>query len=184
MTNMEMGTPVKASVIIVMGVAGSGKTTIGELLAKLLHLPFFDADDFHPEANREKLADDLPLNDADREPWLELLVDRIRQWGGSSGAVLACSALKHSYRSQFRRAASDVSFIFLHGDPALIADRLHKRASQGDHIISDFESILRGQYRDLELPTDALRVDIDQTPEQIVNDIVAALSTQLPTTNN
>lgn len=163
-------------VIIVMGVTGSGKTTIGELLAERLQLPFYDADDFHPESNREKLADDIPLDDQDREPWLAELTSHIKKWANADGAVLACSALKHTYRSRFRHATDNIQFIFLHGDPALIAQRLKIRAIAEDHVVKEFEDILRGQFRDLEIPTDALRVDIDQSPEEITDDIIQALA--------
>lgn len=177
MTNESTPSP-QAPVIVIMGVTGSGKTTVGEMLAKRLELPFHDADDFHSEENREKLAEDVPLSDADREPWLDMLVSKVTEWAAGGGAVLACSALKHSYRSRFRRAALTVKFVFLDGDPTLIVARLRERADQGDHVISNFEAILLGQYRDLEIPTDALRVAIHQTPEQIVADIVEALAAQ------
>ncbi len=165
-----------AAVIIVMGVTGSGKTTVGNLLATRIGLPFYDADDFHSDANQQKLADDIPLNDADREPWLAYLVSQIKTWSENGGAVLACSALKHGYRSRFRKAADNVHFVFLHGDPAIIAERLRGRAARGEHVISDFEAILLGQYRDLEVPSDAFRVDINQTPENILDAIVSGLS--------
>lgn len=166
----------EAPVIVVMGVTGSGKTTVGRLLARRLGLPFYDADDFHSVSSLEKLAADIPLDDADREPWLNELASKIRVWSATSGAVLACSSLKHSYRNRFRRAKDDVRFVFLHGDPKLIAQRLEKRAREENHIIKDFEDILIGQYRDLEMPTDALKVDINQAPAEIVDDITRALS--------
>ncbi len=158
-----------------MGVTGSGKTTIGKLLAQRAGLPFYDADDFHSPSNLEKLASDIPLNDADREPWLDELTRCISQWGHTSGAVLACSALKHSYRKRFRAAARDVRFVFLNGNPELIAERVAERAVNEEHVVRDFAAILAGQFRDLEVPKDALRVDVHQTPEQIVDQILAAL---------
>src|SRR5688500_10102545 len=84
-------------IIIVMGVTGSGKTTLGRALAERLNLPFYDADDFHPDANREKLRNNIPLDDHDRWPWLKVLAQKLIEWERTGGAVLACSALKKSY---------------------------------------------------------------------------------------
>lgn len=160
-----------------MGVTGSGKTTIGEGLARRLGLPFYDADDFHPAANLAKLSRDIPLTDADRQPWLDSLSAGVREWSAHRGAVLACSALKHAFRSQLRRASGGgVRFIFLTGDHRVIASRIQHRSAQGEHTVKDFVKILDGQFRDLEPPTDAIQVDIEQTPEAIVNEILSQLS--------
>src|SRR5690349_20486810 len=113
-----------APVIVVMGVTGSGRSTVGALLADRLQLPFFDADDYHTGDSKEELASDIPLNDADRKPWLAELSRHMHAWSESEGAVLACSALKHKYRSTFRAAAPAIQFVFLNGDPALIAARI------------------------------------------------------------
>ena len=164
-----------APVIVVMGVTGSGKTTVGTLLAERLKIPFHDADNFHPPSNQEKLRSDIPLNDADREPWLAELAANMRAWAAHEGAVLACSALKHRYRSTFRAAAPQVKFIFLDGDPELIAARVKKRSETEDHVIRDFVKILEGQFRDLEIPTSAMRVDIHQSPAEIVDEILTML---------
>ena len=86
------------TVYIIFGVSGSGKTTIGQLLAKKLNIPFYDADDYHPVSNIEKMASGKPLNDNDREPWLGLIAMEIKKWKTQEGAVLACSALKEKYR--------------------------------------------------------------------------------------
>lgn len=170
-TSSELRKPV----YIVMGVTGSGKTTIGKLLAKHVGLPFYDADDFHTMQNLKKLANDIPLDDADREPWLQSLADKISEWSRKDGAVLACSALKHSYRSRFRHASPSVHFVYLTGDPRLIAQRLVKRATEGGHVVKDFDQILRGQYRDLEIPSSALQVDITPTPDVIVDNIIGEI---------
>jgi carbohydrate kinase (thermoresistant glucokinase family) len=164
-----------APIYVVMGVTGSGKTTIGEKLAARLGIPFHDADDFHSDANMRKLANDIPLNDADREPWLENLARHIAKWSQADGAVLACSALKHAYRSKFRHAAQTIHFIFLTGDPGIIAKRLEERGTEGEHVVKDFHAILEGQFRDLEVPSSALTVDIAQTPEEMVKEIMGKL---------
>lgn len=159
-----------------MGVTGSGKTTIGRLLANRLDLPFYDADDFHSPENLRKLSHDIPLNDADRQPWLDSLSAGLRQWSAQRGAVLACSALKHAYRSQLRRAGgSGVKVIFLTGNHQVIASRIQHRSALGDHAVKDFVKILDAQFRDLEPPTDAIQVDIEQTPAAIVTEILSHL---------
>jgi gluconokinase len=155
-------------IVIVMGVVGSGKTTIGKLLAAQLGWQFADADDFHPQANIEKIRHGISLTDEDRKPWLESLHSAIIQWiSGQRSVVLACSALKGSYRAELQ-ADSEVRFVYLKGSAALIAQRLHERHG---HFAN--ESILAGQFADLEEPTsaDALVVDISGTPAQIVAEI-------------
>lgn len=168
--------PCNHPVYIVMGVSGSGKTTIGRLLAQRLNIPFYDADDFHPPANLAKLQTGIALSETDREPWLKDLSSHITQWAQSSGAVLACSALKHTYRSLFRKAAPTTHFIYLTGSPELITQRLHRRSADGDHLISDYQQILRDQFHKLETPTNAFAVNIDQPPKQIVDGIVAKIN--------
>jgi gluconokinase len=153
-------------IVILMGVVGSGKTTIGKLLAAQLGWEFADADDFHPQANIDKIRQGISLTDEDREPWLERLQSAIVQWiTGHRSAVLACSALKVSYRTELQ-VNSEVRFVYLKGSAALIAQRLHERHG---HFAN--ESILTGQFADLEEPADALTVDISGTPEQIVAEI-------------
>lgn len=162
-------------VVIVMGVAGSGKTTVGKLLATRLKMPFYDADDFHSAHNRQKLSHDEPLTDEDRAPWLDELARQIRRWSLRSGAVLACSALKHSYRKKLRSAATCVKFVFLDGDADLIVRRLTRRAQRENHIVKNFRAILEGQFHDLEIPHDAIQVRVDQPPDQIVDEILLAV---------
>lgn len=152
-----------------MGVVGSGKTTIGALLAQKLEWEFADADDFHPAENIRKISHGVPLTDADRAPWLAAMRSAIQQWQNEGkNVILACSALKHFYREELR--AGDVRFVYLRGDAALIAQRLHAR--QG-HFATD--SILESQFSDLEEPHDALAVSIAQIPEAIVAEIIDKL---------
>jgi len=148
-------------VLVLMGVVGSGKTTVGKLLAHELGWKFADADDFHPRANVDKIRRGIPLDDCDRVPWLSALHDAIEQWNESQqNVVLACSALKQSYRNKLR--AGSVHFVYLKGSQQLIASLLRSR--QG-HFAS--ESILASQFADLEEPDDAITVGVDQTPEAI-----------------
>lgn len=156
-------------VLVLMGVVGSGKTTVGKLLAHELGWKFADADDFHPRANVDKIRRGIPLDDCDRVPWLSALHDAIEQWNESQqNVVLACSALKQSYRNKLR--AGWVHFVYLKGSQQLIASRLRSR--QG-HFAS--ESILASQFADLEEPADAITVGVDQTPEAIAAKIRAQL---------
>jgi len=142
-------------ILVLMGVCGCGKTTVGEALAAALGWPFFDADDFHPPANVAKMASGHPLDDADRWPWLDRIADEMRHILARSGhAVLACSALKEAYRVRLKRAG-DVRIVYLKGDEATIAARLAAR--QHKYMPA---SLLASQFAALEEPTDALVVDI------------------------
>ena len=157
-------------IIVVMGVTGSGKTTIGTLLAARLAWLFADADDFHSAANKEKMRKGIPLADADRLPWLAAMHEQIAKWIASKqNAVLACSALKHSYRQQLWNGP-EVKFVYLRGSYEFIAERL--RARKG-HFAD--EHILAGQFADLEEPSDALVVDISASPDEIVAEICRRL---------
>lgn len=150
-------------VVIVMGVSGAGKTTIGRLLAEQVQWQFADADDFHPSANVEKIRNGIALNDADREPWLASLRLAVSNWiAQKRSAVLACSALKQSYRHELQ-VGPEVRFVYLKGSPELIAERL--RARQG-HFAN--EQILASQIDVLEEPEGAIVVDISESPERIV----------------
>ena len=156
-------------VIILMGVAGSGKTTIGRALAEALGWQFHDADDFHSSANKQKMAAGQALTDQDRRPWLNQLAGRIGRWSElSTGSVLACSALKASYRSLLtaRIDAEQVVYIHLRGPKALIARRLARRQA---HYMPP--ELLDSQYEILEQPGDALMVDISDSPAEIVSEI-------------
>jgi gluconokinase len=157
-------------VIVVMGVTGSGKTTIGDLLARRLGWEFADADDFHSPANKERMHKGIPLSDADRLPWLATIHDQIAKWLAlKQNVVLACSALKQSYR-QLLWTGPEVQFVYLKGSYELIAERL--RARKG-HFAD--EHILAGQFADLEEPSDAVTVDIGASPEEIVDEICRRL---------
>lgn len=153
-------------IVIVMGVVGAGKTTIGSVLAEELGWEFADADNFHPATNVEKIRKGIALTDADRAPWLELLADAIRGWINSGkNVVLACSALKRKYRQKLA-VGPEVRFIYLKGSATLIAERLHARHG---HFAG--EAILASQVADLEEPKSAITVDIRPTPAQIVKQI-------------
>jgi gluconokinase len=153
-------------IAIMMGVTGSGKTTVGKLLADEFGWQFVDADDFHPPANVEKMRSGIPLTDEDRRPWLAQLRSQIQLWiTQHRNVVLACSALKKSYREDLQ-AGPDVRFVYLKGSAELIGERL--RARHG-HFAGT--QILAGQFADLEEPTDAVTVDISATPDQIVGEI-------------
>lgn len=153
-------------IVIVMGVVGAGKTTVGRMLADQLGWQFADADDFHPQSNVEKIRHGIALTDADRQPWLMRLQEAIAGWFQSdTNVVLACSALKEKYR-QVLDVGPEVRFVYLKGSASLIAERLHSR--QG-HFAN--EQILASQFGDLEEPSSAVVVDISGTPSEIVADI-------------
>jgi gluconokinase len=153
-------------IVIVMGVVGSGKTTVGRLLAEQLGWEFADADDFHSPVNVEKIRKGIGLTDTDREPWLQNLRAAILQWiAEQHSVVLACSALKRSYRSQLE-AGPEVRFVYLKGSASLIASRLKKRRG---HFAN--EQILASQLSDLEEPGNAVTVGMAGTPLEIVKEI-------------
>jgi gluconokinase len=159
--------------VVLMGVSGSGKTTIGTLLAERLGSVFADADDYHPLANKQKMAAGQPLNDQDRQPWLEELNRLLRSWfeAGKSG-VLACSALKASYRATLQAGmpAGAVSFVLLDGSKELLAARLSERKHE---FMS--AKLLESQLATLEVPEDALRIVNDRSPKEIVDHILAQI---------
>ncbi len=156
-------------ILILMGVVGSGKTTVGNLLAGKLGWEFADADDFHPPENIRKIRQGIALTDSDRMPWLAGLRGAIERWHAEGkNVVLACSALKHAYRQELGVGA--VKFVYLKGDPQLISQRLHARRG---HFASD--SILDSQLADLEEPKDAVVVSIAQTPGAIAAEIIDKL---------
>ncbi len=158
-------------IVIVMGVVGSGKTTVGRLLADQLGWEFSDADDFHPCLNVEKIRQGIGLNDQDRRPWLQALHQAIARWiGEDKNVVLACSALKRSYRQELE-VGPEVRFVYLKGSAELIAERLCVR--KGHYANAQ---ILASQFADLEEPDGALTVAISATPSQIVAEIRKKLS--------
>jgi gluconokinase len=150
-------------IIIIMGVAGSGKTTIGSLLAKELGWQFYDADDFHSEANRTKMLQGIALTDEDRASWLlslkDLIVQNIQQ---NRQAVLACSALKNSYRDMLK-VNEQVKFVYLQGTYEQIKTRLNNRTG---HYMS--AGMLDSQFQTLEEPQDIFTIDITNTPQDIL----------------
>ena len=153
--------------IVLMGVAGSGKTTIGRELCEELGWKFYDADDFHPPANVERMARGVALTDADRQPWLETLRELIRAClERGESAVLACSALKASYR-EYLLLDERVKLVYLKGDFKLIQERL---AARTGHFMKP--GMLDGQFAALEEPgAEELHVNIDATPHEIVRAI-------------
>ncbi|WP_437726155.1 gluconokinase [Sorangium sp. So ce861] len=158
-------------IVVVMGVSGAGKTTVGVRLARDLGWEFLDADDLHPAANIEKMRSGKPLDDRDRAPWLAALSARIRQLlEVGRDAVIACSALKAAYRAQLLVDPARMRLVHLTGDPALIAARL---AARTDHFMPP--GLLATQLAALEPPEDAIRVDIDGTPEEIAAAVRRAL---------
>lgn len=158
-------------IVIVMGVVGAGKTTIGTLLASELGWDFADADDFHPQSNVDKIRRGIPLSDQDREPWLDRLREAITIWiETGKSVVLACSALKRAYRAKLS-VGGQVRFVYLRGNANLIRDRLRSRHG---HFAG--ESILASQLADLEEPGTAIAVDIQDAPQQITAQIRRALA--------
>ncbi len=163
------GSPPQA--LILRGVSGCGKTSVGWLLAQILNCPFFDGDDFHPPENVEKMATGNPLNDADRTPWLANLHDLIAgHLAEGKSMLLACSALKQIYRDQLAEGNPGTEFIYLKGDFNLIFERMQTRA--GHYMKAD---MLRSQFEALEVPGDALVVDIGQNLDRITEEIIIQL---------
>jgi gluconokinase len=160
-------------IVVVFGVSGAGKTTIGKLLAEQLGWTFYEADDFHPPANIEKMQRGRPLTDKDRRPWLERLREQItRSFGAKENAVLTCSALKRVYRERLR-INDTVRFVFLRGGYALIEKQLSHRRG---HFMNT--ALLKSQFADLEEPgpdEDALTIDLRRTPQELVEEIKAKL---------
>ena len=149
-----------------MGPAGSGKTTVGELLAAQLKWEFADGDNFHSPANISKMSRGIPLHDEDRIPWLNSIREAMSQWEARGrNIVLACSALKRSYR-ELLQINSNVELVYLKGSYELLRERLRSRKG---HYAG--EQILAGQFADLEEPADAITIDAAQSPEQIVAEI-------------
>ena len=155
---------------VVFGVSGCGKSTVGKQLADHLGIPFYDADDFHPQENIDKMSQGIALNDHDREGWLDILSLNMEQWQKSSGAVLACSALKEKYRGKLSARVKNPHWIYLKGSYELIETRLNKRSG---HYMGS--RLLRSQFDALEEPLYGLVIDIEQSPEQIIEQIISTL---------
>jgi gluconokinase len=156
-------------IVIVFGVSGAGKTTIGKLLAEQLGWRFYEGDDFHPRANIDKMRRGRPLTDKDRWPWLERLREQIKRClAAKENAVLACSALKLAYRDRLR-VGEEVKFVFLKGDYALVEKQLHRRRG---HFMNP--ALLRSQFADLEEPQppeQVLTIELGRTPQELVEEI-------------
>jgi gluconokinase len=160
-------------IVIIYGVSGAGKTTIGRLLARELGWHFVEADDFHPAANIEKMHSGRPLTDEDRWPWLDRLRKQIkRSLVARENSVVACSALKRAYRERLR-VRGEVKFVFLRGDYALIEAQLSQRRG---HFMNP--ALLRSQFADLEEPKtdeDVLTIELGRTPQELVEEIKTKL---------
>ena len=156
-------------VIIVMGVSGAGKSTVAQALAQELNMRYFDADDFHSDVNKAKMARGEPLTDADREPWLNSLADAVNQWQKEQGAVLACSALKESYRQRLMGDSEAVRLVYLKASYDEIYQRMEQR--QNHYMKAD---MLKSQFATLEEPADAIVVNANLSIAKIVECIVAS----------
>ena len=155
-------------IVVLMGVTGSGKTTVGKELAGQLGWTFLDADDYHPAANVEKMRRGVPLTDEDRRPWLEALRRRVDEaCARAEDVVLACSALKHAYQEYLQHdAVGQVHYVHLRGAEALIAARL---AARKGHYMNP--TLLHSQFEALEPPGDALQIDVTPAPNVIAAEI-------------
>jgi gluconokinase len=158
-------------IILVMGVAGAGKTTVGRRLAGVLGFEFADADSFHTPASVEKMRRGVPLDDADRAPWLASLAAAVDTWlDAGEDVVLACSALKSAYREQLLRDRSRMAIVYLEVPPGVARARLDARAG---HFMPS--RLVDSQFQTLEAPMDALRVDATQPLRIVVQQLVEAL---------
>jgi len=154
-------------IVVLMGVSGSGKTTIGQRLAQGLGWRFIEGDEYHPPANVKKMAAGIPLEDEDRWPWLDALNRRIR---GERNAIVTCSALKESYRQRLLAGIADARVVYLHAPKALIA----KRVASRKHKFMP-ASLLESQFATLEPPTDAIDIDVSSDVEDSIDAIMQAL---------
>jgi gluconokinase len=155
--------------VVVMGVSGTGKSTVGAALAGALGVPFVEGDDLHPAANVAKMAAGIPLTDADREPWLDLIAAQLVR-----PVVVACSALKRAYRDRLREAAPDLALVYLHGTAQLLAARMEGREG---HFMPT--ALLQSQLDALEEPApdeDPIPMDVALRPDEIVELVVGRLS--------
>jgi gluconokinase len=166
--------PLASAIVIVMGVAGAGKTTVGQALAKTIGAEFADADQFHSDDNKRKMAAGIPLTDADRMPWLNAMRDAIVQWSSrGQSAVLACSALKQSYRELLKSGAPETWIVYLRVDEEVVRRRLESRS---DHYMKS--NMIPSQFETLEEPSGDQAVIVDAT--QPVDRVVALICETLP----
>ena len=158
-------------IVILMGVSGVGKTTIGKILSEKLGWPLFDADEFHSPASIEKMRNGIPLEDADRWPWLDRMNAMLTEKEGHGASVLlACSALKQVYRDRLAKGVTDLRWVYLKGSFDLIQGRLEAR--KGHYMKA---GLLESQFATLEEPADALTIDISDTPVAIADSILGRL---------
>jgi beta-N-acetylhexosaminidase len=158
--------------IVVMGVSGSGKSTVGERLADALQVPFVDGDDLHPDANKAKMAGGTPLEDADRWPWLALVGEAMAQ--SPDGIVVACSALKRTYRDAIRAKAPDALFVYLEGSVELLRERIGNRIG---HFMP--AALLDSQLATLEVPAAderAITTDVAAALDETISSLVARIT--------
>lgn len=159
------------SVLILMGVSGTGKSTIGQALSEKLNWPYFEGDKFHSPANVEKMRAGIPLNDDDRGPWLLSIRTAIEEHLASAGsAIFACSALKASYREILQKEDKRIKFIFLHASYELILSRMNSR--KHEYMPA---SLLKSQFETLEEPKNAIKVSVNQAVDKIVEEILEKL---------
>ncbi len=158
-------------IVVLMGVSGVGKTTVGRILSGKLGWPLFDADEFHSALSIEKMRNGIPLEDADRWPWLDRMNAMLREREGRGESVLlACSALKQVYRDRLSKGTADLRWIYLKGAFELIRERLEAR--KGHYMKA---GLLESQFAALEEPGDALNIDVDDTPHAIADSILRRL---------
>lgn len=160
-------------ILILMGVSGVGKTTIGKLLSARTEWPFEDADDYHSEENKRKMAAGIPLTDADRAPWLKALHERMQEYRNKGeNAIFACSALKEEYRKVLSEGfvPNEMRFVYLYAPASVIAERMKRR-----HHPYMKPELLQSQIATLEEPADGWRVSVEGTEEQAVQEILARL---------
>jgi gluconokinase len=158
-------------IVVLMGVSGAGKTAVGELLAKRLGWPLVDGDDLHPASNISKMTAGVPLTDEDRLPWLQKIRDAIVEHAGSGrSAIVACSALKRTYRKFLLQGQPDTRLVYLRGPPVVLERRLGERRG---HFFDP--NLLASQLETMEEPKDAVVVDVDAELEAVVDSVATAL---------
>jgi carbohydrate kinase (thermoresistant glucokinase family) len=157
-------------IIVIMGVAGCGKSTIGKLLAERISLPFIEADDFHSKENVLKMSSGIPLNDEDRYPWLQSLSHEL-QLHEKTGAVLACSALKENYRQILQKELNEkITWIYLEGTETILQERMKNRTG---HFMPG--KLLQSQLAAMEKPDYAYCISVEKDPETIINEILKSI---------
>ncbi|WP_180966971.1 gluconokinase [Cohaesibacter celericrescens] len=165
-------------IIVVMGISGTGKSTLGRQIAEHLGVPFVEGDDFHSPQNVSKMAAGQPLTNEDRQPWLASLASAMSDWASKNETrVVSCSALRKQYRDCFRSAASDLRFLFLDGSLDLVRQRMQQR---DNHFMP--AELVESQMETLEYPvdeTDVIRLDVSRPTKELVDDAVSALQPSL-----